>query len=387
MTLNDLLPFATTFQQKQILTSYAQHRNTKAVAQDVQTSVRTVQRVLKSIRDTATRQGMNPSHDMNHPAPDGFFVKGVSTYYDEDGNKKAQWVKTSIDADRQRILFKEMVEGVSESLPILPPTPAPKGTYDDLVNLYPVTDYHFGMLAHALESGEDWDIEIAENLLLDWFKTAIAQSPNASHGIFAQLGDFLHYDSLLPVTPSHGHVLDASARYPVIVRSAVRCLRHVIDLLLQKHQHLTVIMAEGNHDMASSVWLREMLSVMYEQEPRITIDNSMDPYYCFEWGKTSLFFHHGHLKKIGAIDDVFAAKFRDVFGRTQFSYAHMGHLHSVDVRETNLMLLEQHRTLAPRDAYANRGGWVSDREAKVITYSKSFGEVSRLSLKPEMLKQ
>ena len=48
----------------------------------------------------------------------------------------------------------------------------------------------------------------------------------------------------------------------------------------------------------------------------------------------------------------------------------MGHLHSVDVKENNLMIVEQHRTLAAPDAYAARGGWISGRDAKVITYHK-----------------
>jgi len=49
------------------------------------------------------------------------------------------------------------------------------------------------------------------------------------------------------------------------------------------------------------------------------------------------------------------------------------------------MIVEQHRTLAANDAYASRGGWLSGRSASVITYSKKFGEVSRLTISPEML--
>lgn len=34
---------------------------------------------------------------------------------------------------------------------------------------------------------------------------------------------------------------------------------------------------------------------------------------------------------------------------------------------------------------ASKGGWISGRDAKVITYSKRFGEVSRLTINPEMV--
>jgi len=146
-----------------------------------------------------------------------------------------------------------------------------------------------------------------------------------------------------------------------------------------------LVMAEGNHDPASSIWLRELFRALYEDEPRITVDLSPDPYYCVEHGLTSLFFHHGHKRKPTAVSDVFAAKFREVFGRTKFSYAHMGHLHHVDAKENNLMIVEQHRTLAGSDAYASRGGWLSGRDACVITYHAAYGEGGRSRINSKML--
>ena len=82
---------------------------------------------------------------------------------------------------------------------------------------------------------------------------------------------------------------------------------------------------------------------------------------------------------------MFAAKFREVFGRTRYAYAHLGHMHHVDVKETNLMIVEQHQTLAASDAYASRGGWMSGRSAQVITYSREHGEVGRVRINSKML--
>ena len=120
-------------------------------------------------------------------------------------------------------------------------------------------------------------------------------------------------------------------------------------------------------------------------EPRITVDNSADTYYVYEHGDTSLFFHHGHKRKPDNVHDVFAAKFRDIFGRTKHSYAHMGHMHHQFTKETNLMIVEQHPTMAAADAYASRLGYGAKRSAPVITYSSKFGEVGRLTVTPEMV--
>jgi len=47
--------------------------------------------------------------------------------------------------------------------------------------------------------------------------------------------------------------------------------------------------------------------------------------------------------------------------------------------------LIQHPTIAARDAYAARGGWIADREMTAITYSDQHGQVARATVRPEML--
>src|SRR5690606_29681607 len=189
----------------------------------------------------------------------------------------------------------------------------------------------------------DWDTQIAEQLLVDWFGAAIAQSPDAAVGVFAQLGDFLHWDGIQAVTPTSGHVLDADTRFQKLIRVAIGAIRRLTAMLLLQHERVILLMAEGNHDLASSMWLREMFAALYAGEPRIEVITRPDPYYCIEHGKTSLFFHHGHKKKLEQLETVFVAKFREIYGRTKHSYAHTGHLHHNVLRETNTMQIEQHR--------------------------------------------
>lgn len=332
------------------------------------------------------RTGWAPEYGIEAPTPAGLKLKGTTTLTDlRSGERVLQWVKTDEDKAQQDALMRAAIAAMSERIPREKPRAAPKHTHGDLANVYVLTDYHLGMLAWGEETGADWDTAIAEQMMVDWFSAAIAQSPDAELGIFAQLGDFLHWDGMDAVTPASKHLLDADTRFQKIVRVAIRVIRRVLGLLLAKHQRVHVIMAEGNHDPASSIWLREWLAAAFEHEPRVTVDVSPDPYYCVEHGATALFFHHGHKRKPANVDAVFAAKFREVFGRTKHAYAHLGHLHHVDQKETNLMIVEQHQTLAAPDAYASRGGWLSGRSAQVITYSKRFGEVGRVRVSSSLL--
>lgn len=187
------------------------------------------------------------------------------------------------------------------------------------------------------------------------------------------------------MTPTSGHILDADSRYQLVVKAGVEALIIIVGLLLEKFENVHIMMCEGNHDIASSVWLRILFKKLYEKEPRVTVDDGDSPYYAYEWGKTALFFHHGHKQKVANASKVFAGKFRKMFGRAEYSYCHMGDKHHAAAKEDALMHVEQHPTMAPKDAYAARGGYQSNRGASVITYSKLHGEVSRLTIRPEMV--
>lgn len=341
---------------------------------------------VRERRAKLAKSGWSPEHDMTKTAPEPFGVTGVSTLYDQNGNVVRQWVKTAIDRETELTLVQAAIEAACEDITPCAPVPLRSvSTHADLMNLFVLTDYHLGMLAWGEEAGADWDLKIAEDLLVKWFQAAIDSAPPAQVAVLGQLGDFLHWDGLDAVTPSSGHVLDADTRFQKLTRVAIRALRRIVTMLLEKFPQVHVICAEGNHDMASSIWLRELLSALYEEEPRVTVDRNPDPYYCYEFGETVLFFHHGHKRKAEQLETVLIAKFREVYGRTRHAYAHVGHLHHKKVLESQVMIVEQHQTLAAKDAYAARGGWLSERSASVITYHAKYGEVARFTISPEML--
>ena len=354
-------------------------------------SVSAACRAMGIPRTTFRRRLDAEGRDVTVPAesivPDGYRVKGTSVLYDKDGNPRMSWVKTQIDPAVMARVMDDMREGFSAEMPERwePRDRRNYATDDNLLTTYILTDYHLGMLAWGEETGADWDIKIAEALLEKYFARAISLSPSSDTAILANIGDLFHFDGMAPVTPTSGHVLDADTRFQKLVRVAIRAVRLAVMMMLEKHNHVHIIHATGNHDMSSAAWLRECFSVFYENDPRITVETRPDPYYCYEHGSTSLFFHHGHRRKVANVDSVFAGKFRDIFGRTKYSYAHLGHLHSTEVKETPLMLVEQHRTLAAPDAYATGGGWLSGRSACAITYDKRYGETIRVIVSAEML--
>ncbi|MBL8599240.1 MAG: oxidoreductase [Devosia sp.] len=327
-----------------------------------------------------------PAASEPYSMPEGFVLKRDSALVDGQGNRVGGWRISEPTRERLLEQMRAAVAGFRDEIPRATSIPAPSHSNDDLLSLYVCTDHHLGALAWDEETGGgDYDLSIGETLLKDWFSMAVKLSPPSRKAVFAQLGDLLHYDGFKSITPEHGNLLDADTRYPKMVRSAIRVLRHIIALLLEKHEEVEILMCDANHDPAGEVWLREMFAAFLENEPRAKVQTAPGTYSVVEHGDVSLFFHHGHRRKVGEVDSVFAGKFREVYGRTRYSYAHLGHRHSDELKSTPLMKVEQHETLAAPDAFAANGGWLSGRSAKVITYHKLRGEVGRLILTPEMV--
>ncbi len=348
-------------------------------------NVRSVERRVRNYREGKSKEPKPQDGAPPNARHDELF-KGRSILWDPGtGEKKLEWFKTDRNKQAQYEALQQAAEALKDDIPAAPHIKAPKLPNNQLLNLFVLTDAHIGMLAWGEETGEDWDTNAAEDLILKYFAAAIERAPKAYRAVFAQMGDFLHYDGIESVTPTSKHQLDTDTRFPKLVRIGVRITRQIIEMLLENYVSVEVIMAEGNHDEVSEIWLRESFADRYRNVPRLFIDQSPAPFYAIEHGKTSLFFHHGHLKKIDQIDRALAAEFRELFGRTKYSYAHLGHLHHYEAKESELMTVERHATLAARDSYASRRLYRAARQAKAITYHAEYGFVGLQVLTPEML--
>lgn len=349
----------------------------------------TIRNAMARLTKKAAARGYSPQHDMTRVVPDPFIVRGTSTYYNKEGRVAGQWVKSRLDDQRYFEAVKAAAGALAEDITPAAPVPIPQlnDWATSLLNCYVLTDVHLGMLAWHEEGGDNWNLKIAENVIEQCFGAMVDMSPESDTCIIAQLGDWFHFDGLIPETTNSGHVLDADTRFAKVIRIGFRLLRRLVERALGKHKKVVLLMAEGNHDESSSQWLQTLFDALYENEPRVEVIVSAKPYYAYEFGKTSLFFHHGHKRRGEKLALLIAAEFREIFGRTTKSYGHTGHLHNELEQALPGIKIIQHPTLAARDAYASRAGFMSERQASAITYSKFFGEIGRTVVTPEMFDQ
>ncbi len=378
-----LYDFATP-RQVEFLDAIAEHGNAKAAGRVLGVTHDVVGRSYRAVKAKAAMQGYAPGHFESGTAP-GFLMGKVTVQRGGDGTVERTWERQSPDAERALEGLRHIVNAMAGEITPSKPVTAPLDYLGDLLTLYTFTDYHVGMLAWHKEGGADWDLQIAEATGRKAMAALTAGAPASQHAVVNIQGDFLHFDGLTAITPQHGNVLDADGRFGKVVDVAIRLIRQLVAQALAKHPTVTLLICEGNHDLASSLWLRKLFGALYENEPRITVHESELPYYTIEWGRTLLGFHHGHLRKNEQLPALFAAQFREAWGRCPKVYIHTGHRHHKDEKAHTGANVIQHATLAGRDAYAARGGWWSEREITANHYSKAFGWAGSNNVTPEML--
>lgn len=324
------------------------------------------------------KQGWAPEFGITSPLPMGQKLKGTSTLVDKrTGEQVLQWVKTNEDAEAQQAVFEAAARAMVADMPKLPARKASGTWRQDLLTVYPIGDPHIGMYAWAEETGDDWDLTIAERVHCGAMNELVHAAPATEQAIVLNLGDALHYDSMAAVTPRSGHFLDADGRYAKMVGVAIKIIRQCIESALTKHKSVHVINLPGNHDETGALWMSIALSHVYENEPRVTIDTNPSVFSYYRWGRVLLGAHHGHACKPAALAGVMACDRAKDWGETQHRHWLIGHIHHESKKEFSGVTVESFNTLAAKDAYATNGGWRSGRSMQALVYHREHGEVAR----------
>ncbi len=317
----------------------------------------------------------------DHPAVRGegdYALLGASTLFDNDGNPKAQWVKTRVSQKAAELeTFRQMMGELTQSARgKLRPVKAPKQQVDDLLTVIPIGDHHLGMINWEAQTGSNYDVNTGCELLLAAIKQVIGCTPRGSKALLAPLGDFFHADNSQNKTLRRGHKLDADIYQRVCV-AGTALLRECIDLCLRHFSEVTVWPIKGNHDEHSMFWLGQLLAAAYEREDRLHVDLSQRSMLYLEHGRCLLAGTHGHGAKRAELGEVLAGYYPKAWGRTEHRHIYTGHIHHDTMQERRGVSIETVRILAPKDAYSEEQQHVAGRDIKADVWHKEHGRINR----------
>lgn len=316
--------------------------------------------------------------EAHQAAPEGYAVKGVSTLYGADGSVVQQWVKTrQEDIDRMALLEQAVARIAEPFKGAADPVATPGVVDDDLLACIPMGDPHIGMYAWAEETGQDFNLEIAERNMVTAVDHLVDLAPPAGEALLIDLGDLFHADSSDNRTARSGHALDVDTRYSKVASVGIRTMRRCIDRCLERFRKTTVWVVPGNHDDNSAVMLAHCLANFYERDPRVHIETSPAAFLWYRFGECLIGSTHGHMTKPDRLPGVMAADRAEDWGQTKHRRFYCGHVHHKSVKEYPGVTVETLGTLAPRDAWAAGSGYRSEQDLQLDVWHRRWGLINR----------
>ncbi|MBF9234674.1 hypothetical protein [Microvirga alba] len=313
-------------------------------------------------------------------------VKGISTLTDVAGNVILQWTKTT--TDEKAAAVESAIRDAFERYRSPAILPAPTGYTDEsLLVVYPVVDLHLGLFSWAKETGEDYDLKIAADLLRSSVSNLVGRAAPARTALILDMGDYFHTDNSKNQTARSGNPLDVDTRYGKVAQVGVELAVEVIELALQKHERVEYRKLPGNHDDETSLMLAIALAAWFRDNPRVSISTDPSRFFMKQFGLCMVAATHGDMLKMGDMAGYMAAKWPREWGETEHRYGYTGHVHHDRVKAGNGVRLESFNTLAAKDAWHAGEGYMSPRSMVSITLHRDYGEVDRLTACLPMLKR
>jgi hypothetical protein len=308
-------------------------------------------------------------------------VKGISTLLDGEGNVSQQWIKTDSSAQHREQLVIDALEQHMQrynGAAVMRPIPVSvTDTSKDIRVSFLLGDPHLGMLSWHLETGEDFDLKIAEAHMNTAIDLLVQRSPDAESCVVANLGDFFHANDDTAATPRGGNRLDVDSRFAHVTDIGYGMMRRIIDRARIKYPKVLVVNLPGNHDPAPARGLSKWLEAVYENCPEVEIVSNTNPYVFLEFGDNLHMYHHGDGAKVEQLPAIMASYDKGrPWGRCEYREIQHGHYHHLRQKEHPGVVVEGSRTLAPADYWHHHSGYRSGRGMRSIVHHRSLGRLA-----------
>jgi hypothetical protein len=337
----------------------------------------------------SARQGHAPGHFDSGVAP-GYRMGKVTVQRNATGDVERTWERQSPEEAEADVLamIDRRIDGVEPLEPrAVPDILGPA----NILNQVTIADGHVGALAWDKETGSgDWDLEIARDTLLTGACWLMDNLPAARELLLVILGDFMDTDGYLPLTPASKHLLDVDGRYPKIAEVGADVIEAAVLHGLKRYERVRLVIKPGNHDPLSAWWMRKLFTRIFEKEPRVTVEQTIRPYWAMLFGKSMVCTHHGDKAALNDLPGIFAADFAEMWGKATYRICHTGHMHHKHFivhsgKERRGMMIYQHPTAAARNAWAADKGLAAAREILGHSYIANGAMAQTLHFSPEML--
>lgn len=246
-------------------------------------------------------------------------------------------------------------------------------------------DVHIGKLALAVETGEEYNVEIAKKRCIEGVEGLIqkAQGFPLDKVVLVVGNDILHFDTPHRKTTS-GTPQDTDGQLHSIYMEGLGLYVSLIERLVSLAD-VDVVYNPSNHDYISGWMLAQTLAAWFRNSKNVSFDVSIRHRKYFRYGDNLIATSHGDGAKHFDMPMLMASEAKD-WSATKFRYIYLHHLHHKKVTkwqsalDTPGVTMQILRSPSAPDGWHDRNGYTQQpRAVEGFIHHKTKGQIASLT--------
>jgi hypothetical protein len=245
-------------------------------------------------------------------------------------------------------------------------------------------DIHFGRLSWREESGDDYDIKIAEAIVNNVFDELLSYTRifPIKKILFPLGNDFFNVNGKANTTV-RGTPQQEDTRWQKTFRLGRQLAVGLIEKC-SKVAPVDVMIIKGNHDEEKTFYLGDSLFSWFHNNKDVFIDNRAMGRKYYSYGKNLIGFTHGSEEKAERISALMPLEVPDLWAKSKYREFHLGDKHhKIESVETNGVVVRTLRSLVAADAWTFDRGFIgSMRAAQSFLWDAEKGQIGQFTATP-----
>lgn len=246
-----------------------------------------------------------------------------------------------------------------------------------------IPDIHFGKLAWAATSGEDYTLETARDRYLEAVAFLAHETSiwNPSQINYVIGNDALHVDNGRSTT-TKGTYVESDCKWQDAYIQLATTLKDSINLL-KEYAPVNVIVVPGNHDEEKMFTMGHAVGWLFEDDPNVNVDWSPVHRKYATLGNTMIMFEHGHnmQREKKGVGHLMASEQPEMWANSIYREVVTGHWHhkkdilveSMQVDTIKDVTIRFLPSLAGTDEWHHKHGYINIKAAEAHVYDMESG--------------
>lgn len=269
--------------------------------------------------------------------------------------------------------------------------------------LLDIPDLHLSRLSYGKETGDNYDIKIAEKR----FATAMSEfreeinfeitRRSVEKILFIVGNDFFNYNHAKPFPQtSNGTPQESDVRFQKMFNVGSNLVIKQIELA-SEIAPVEILIIPGNHDEEIVFYLGEVINAWFRNNENITVVISPTMRKYSQFGKNMFGFSHGKYERFDRLFANMAFEEMKMWSNTTHKYFYTGHLHHKETKlvladreivlvkypkpqtlvteDFNGIMFDRLASLSSNDYYESSRGYVHIKLAEAFLFDKKLGKV------------